>query len=141
MYPGKTSIRNRNFEKEMQFKASRSQGAGGQHVNKTNTKIILEFDMNASINLTDEEKQKIYKYLNNKITKDGVLQLSSQESRSQLKNKKLCTEKFYQLLEKATKRPKKRIPTKKPRKAKEKRIQQKKKRSEKKQFRRTDNIF
>ena len=102
----------RNFEKEFEFITSRSSGKGGQHVNKTDSKVELRFNVPDSNLLTDDEKELLNKNLSNKINKDGILQIVSQKSRSQLKNKKTCINKFYEFLEKGLKIPKERKKTK-----------------------------
>ena len=72
---------------EITFSASRSSGAGGQNVNKVNTKVTLKFDVKNSQHLTEEEREIILKKLSTRLTNDGVLILTSQEKRSQLQNK------------------------------------------------------
>lgn len=102
----------RNILSEVSFVFSRSSGAGGQNVNKVNTKAELRFNVQKSAKLDNEEKflilSKGKSYLNN----ENELIIISQESRSQLENKEICIEKFYRLLEKCTKPIKKRIKTK-----------------------------
>ena len=128
----------RAFEKEFEFITSRSSGKGGQHVNKTNTKVELRFDVLNSNLLTDDEKELLIKNLSGRINKDNILQVVSQKSRSQLKNKKTCIKKFYELLEKGLKIPKKRKKTKRSRSSILKRLENKKRQSEKKESRRKD---
>jgi ribosome-associated protein len=114
---------------------SRSSGKGGQNVNKLSTKVELHFDYLSSNLLTDEQKDLVAKKLEGFINKEGILKIASQEDRSQLLNKKNCIEKFYGLLEKAFKKKKKRIPTKRSKQSKEKRLKSKKIHSEKKKTR------
>jgi ribosome-associated protein len=130
----------RNFEKEFEFITSRSSGKGGQHVNKTNTKVELRFNIDTSEILNAEEKELLKEKLSGKINNEGILQIVSQETRSQLKNKNKCIEKFYLLLEDAFKVKKKRKKTKPSKKSVEKRLDEKKKHSEKKENRRKDFI-
>jgi ribosome-associated protein len=94
-------LKNRNIEKEFIFSTSRSSGPGGQNVNKVSTKVELRFNLSSTIVFTEEEKETIYRKLKNKITKDGELVLVSQSERSQLMNKIVVTEKFYDLISKA----------------------------------------
>lgn len=121
-----------NIIKELQFKAVRSSGAGGQHVNKVSTKIELVFDVYNSKSLDDTEKEKVYLKLKNRLTKDYILLLQCDESRSQFKNKELTIKRFLKLLENALKEPKKRKATKPTKSAIEKRLKGKKKAAEKK---------
>lgn len=120
---------------EIVFSASRSSGAGGQNVNKVNTKITINFDVKNSQYLRDEEKETILKKLATRLTKDGVLILSSQENRSQLQNKETVILKLEKLIAKAFEKRKPRRPTKPSRGSVEVRITEKKQRSEKKQWR------
>jgi len=126
------NIRNRPFEKEFRFNTSRSGGPGGQHANKTETQVELRFSIPESEVLDEEEKQRLLKKLSSKVTKEGELIVTAESKRSQLQNKEEAMEKFYSMVEKALKRPKKRKPTKPTRAAKKKRLEEKKKHSEKK---------
>jgi ribosome-associated protein len=129
------NIKDRDFTKEIEIKASRSSGKGGQNVNKVSTKIELIFDVNASDLLSGEEKEIINEKLSNRISKEGKLILQSQESRSQLTNKEIAIEKLYELLESALKKEKPRKATKPSKAKKEQRLQVKKVISEKKKSR------
>ena len=117
---------------ELQFKAARSSGAGGQHVNKVSTKIELSFDVPSSNALSDSEKERLLLKLENRLTKENVLLMQCDESRSQHKNKELVIKRFLDVLENALKVPKKRKKTKRSRASIEKRLKAKKKSSEKK---------
>ena len=86
------------LNRELEFTASRSDGPGGQNVNKVSSKITLRFNVRDSQVLTQEEKELIGKKLGNKLTKEGVLILSSQAHRSQLQNKLDVEEKLTALL-------------------------------------------
>jgi len=125
----------RDFTKEFVFISSRSSAPGGQNVNKVNTKMELRFDIERSKLLNDAEKILMRKNLKNKVTIDGILQIVSQEERSQLRNKQKCIEKFYSFLEKALKKPKKRKKVKPSPAMKESRLLKKRKKSEKKELR------
>lgn len=129
------NLQNRNFTKEIEIKAIRSSGKGGQNVNKVSTKIELVFDVNNSELLSDEEKSIVEQKLANRISKEGKLILQSQESRSQLMNKEIAIKKLYELLEAALKKEKPRKATKPSKAKKEQRLQVKKVISEKKQNR------
>ena len=127
-----------NWEKiltELDFRTSRSSGAGGQHVNKTETKVEVLFDVNASDGLTQEEKELIIIKLANRINDEGIFSVSSQKSRSQFDNKENSIEKLHQLLEKALKPVTKRIRTKPSKVSVEERLAEKKIQAEKKEGR------
>jgi ribosome-associated protein len=126
----------RNFEPEFKFKTSKSSGAGGQHVNTTETKVELIFAINESALLSDTEKEKLSKKLAGYINDKGELRINSSESRSQSSNKGGVIKKFYALLEKALKKEKLRIPTKVPKAIKENILKKKKLHSHKKEERR-----
>ncbi len=121
--------------KELVFSASRSDGPGGQNVNKVNSKITLKFDVKLSAVLTDEEKEVILKRLVSKLTKEGVLLVTTQESRSQLENKVVAISKFEKMLEKAFEKKKIRKTTKPTKGAVQDRINKKKLLGEKKKWR------
>ena len=97
---------------EIQYKAVRSSGAGGQNVNKVSSKVVLTFDLNASQALSDEQKTLISEKLATKLTSENILILNCDEDRSQLKNKEIVTKRFLELLKKAQFVPKKRQTTK-----------------------------
>lgn len=127
-----------NLLAEVSFKTSRSGGSGGQHVNKVSTKVELDFDVLESKTLTDEEKALISEKLASRLTSDGILQVISQSERSQLRNKKVAMEKFQEIMEACFIVPKKRRPSKVPRRVKEKRLFTKKMKAEIKKLRRKD---
>jgi ribosome-associated protein len=120
---------------ELSFSVSRSSGPGGQNVNKVNSKVTIKFDVLNSQVLTAEEKEVLLKKLSTKLTVDGVLILTAQESRSQLENKAAALLKFETLLTKAFEKRKARKPTKPSKGSVQKRIKSKKQHSEKKQWR------
>ncbi len=128
------------IQKELQYKAVKSSGAGGQNVNKVATKVILNFDLPNSSGLTQEEKTLLHEKLATKISQEGILILSCDEDRSQLKNKGIVTLRFWELLSRNLKKPKVRKATKTPRSAQEKRLQSKKKSSEIKANRKKPNF-
>ena len=121
--------------KEVTFSTSRSSGAGGQNVNKVNTKVELRFNITYSQCLTDEQKDMIYARLAGRINTKGELVITSQDERSQLQNKENVIRKFVTLIEKAITPVKKRRKTKPSKASKEKRLESKKLKSEKKNSR------
>lgn len=127
------------LNRELAFTASRSEGPGGQNVNKVNSKITLRFDITNSQIITDDEKKVLSEKFSSFLTKEGVLILSSQEKRSQLQNKEEVIKKLDALLTKAFEVKKRRKPTKPSKSAKDKRLKKKKLASEKKKWRR--NIY
>lgn len=124
---------------EFLFKAVRSSGAGGQNVNKVSSKVVLTFDLINSKGLTDIEKSLLHNKLATKLTQEGILILTSEEDRSQLKNKQKVIKKCFKLLENALVVPKVRKETKIPRTVKEKRLNAKKVMSVLKQNRKKPN--
>jgi ribosome-associated protein len=84
--------------KELSFKATRSSGAGGQHVNKVSSKIELTFDIQNSQILSENQKQRLLKNLATRLTKENILMLFCDESRSQHKNKEIVTKRFLQII-------------------------------------------
>ena len=117
-----------NLLKELKFKAIRSSGAGGQHVNKVSSKIELTFDLENSIALSYKEKELLKSKLASKLTKENALILFCDESRSQHRNKELAIRRFLELIKTNLIRPKKRRPTK-PTKGSIKRKSENKKRT------------
>ena len=126
--------------KELQFKAVRSSGAGGQHVNKVSSKVELLFDLQNSTEFTEEEKELLLQKLKSKLTKENVLLLSCDESRSQHKNKELVIKRFLALIISSLKVPKKRKATKPSKSSVQKRLDKKKKHAYKKAFRRKPEL-
>jgi ribosome-associated protein len=120
---------------ELQFKAVRSSGAGGQNVNKVSSKVVLNFDVKDSAAISEEERELLLSKLENKLTKDQILILNCDEDRSQLKNKEIVIKRFLLIIEEALKVQKKRKPTKIPRSVIEKRLKGKRNQSEIKQSR------
>ena len=119
------TIRDRNFQDEFVFQASRSGGPGGQNVNKVSSKVELRFNVATSALLTEDEKSVIQAKLANKINNLGELIIVSQTERSQLKNKEKVIEKFYLLIERALTPRKKRLKTNPTRASVERRLESK----------------
>jgi ribosome-associated protein len=115
---------------ELSYKATRSGGPGGQHVNTSATRVELTWDVANSPSLDDEQRARIMAKLENRIDGDGVLHLVSSAERSQLQNREDVTERFARLIAKALHVAKPRKKTRLPRAAKEKRLREKKQRGE-----------
>ncbi|MFV0566367.1 MAG: alternative ribosome rescue aminoacyl-tRNA hydrolase ArfB [Flavobacteriaceae bacterium] len=125
---------------ELSFKAIRSSGAGGQHVNKVASKVELAFNLTASEVLDVEQKTLLSEKLQSKLTKNGMLILQCGDSRSQHKNKALVINRFFELLERKLKVDKIRVPTKVPRSVIKKRLKSKQHLSDKKTNRRKPSV-
>lgn len=120
--------------KEFEFKAVRSSGAGGQHVNKVSTKVVAAFNVRNSILLTQEEKLIVEEKLASKISADGYIAVYNNATRSQHTNKENASKALVQLIERAFKKTKPRQKTQpslqsKQAKAKAKKLLSEKKRS------------
>ena len=125
---------------ELTFKAVRSSGAGGQHVNKVSSKVILFFSITESELLTDEQKETLITNLNTKLTNAQILILSCDESRSQHKNKEIVIERFLGTITEGLKVRKKRVATKTPKAVKQKRLDEKRKQSKLKATRKKPDL-
>jgi len=124
----------------LNFKAIRSSGAGGQHVNKVSSKIELTFDVLNSQHLSLEQKETLQNKLANRINTKGILILFCDESRSQHKNKELAIKRFIEIVTAALKRQKIRRPTKPSRSSVFRKAENKKKVSAKKALRKKPGL-
>lgn len=123
---------------ELSFSFSPSGGPGGQHANRSATRVTLFFDVANSPSLNDEQRARVKKRLASRIDQDGILQLSSQDSRSQHRNRQNVIERFQQLLAQALKRRPKRRKTQPSAAANERRLREKKRRGRLKRNRSRD---
>jgi ribosome-associated protein len=121
---------------ELEFKAVRSSGAGGQNVNKVSSKVVLSFDLKNSKALSEEEILLLENKLSNRLTSEQILILKCDEDRSQLKNKAIVTKRFLDIIATGLVVPKIRKATKIPKSVIRKRIKDKKNISEIKKNRR-----
>jgi len=120
---------------ELDFRTSRSSGPGGQHANRTETRVELLFDVANSPSLNGWERRRIKSKLANQINSDGVLIMAAQDSRSQHQNKELVIERFAAALRRALVKEAPRRKTRPSRRARNKRMDRKTKRGRKKKLR------
>lgn len=120
---------------EVSFRFSRSSGPGGQHVQKSATRVELLFDVANSPSLTDVQRAKILDRLKGYIDTSGLLHLTAQSERSQLRNREEVTARFQNLVRQALKKRKRRKATQPSAASKEKRIRKKKHRGQIKKWR------
>ena len=126
----------KDFTKELTYKTSRSSGAGGQNVNKVETSVTVMWNIAESECFSIEGKEMIFDKLKNRINSEGILQLTVSESRTQLQNKKIATDKILEIVKKSLFIPKTRKSTKPSRSKIEKRKEANKQLSQKKENRR-----
>lgn len=120
---------------ELEITTSRAGGPGGQHVNKTDTRITVRWNINNTQTLTDEQKTRVLEKLHNRVTSEGDLIVHNSASRSQAQNKKNALSILAQEIRDALYIPKKRIATKIPKALKEARLKTKSHRSSIKKMR------
>ena len=121
---------------EIQYRASRAGGAGGQHVNTSSTRIELLWDLPRSTAVTEEQRERIRTKLAPRLDSEGMVRVVASDRRSQGQNKQLADERLAALVKHALHIPKKRRPTKPTRSSKERRLSEKKHHSDKKKTRR-----
>jgi ribosome-associated protein len=122
-------------EDDLRFEFARSSGPGGQNVNKVETKVRLLFDLRNSRSLSVEQQGRIEDRLATRITKAGVLHISSQRHRTREANRRATVERFVELLADALEDEAPRVRTKVPKAARKRRLESKRKRSQKKAMR------
>jgi ribosome-associated protein len=124
-------------ENELDWEFARSSGPGGQNVNKVETKVTLRFDIAASRSLDEDQKRRVAERLATRITKDGVLRVTSQRHRTREANRHAAIARFIELIDDALTERAPRKPTKVSRAARHRRLENKKRRSQRKAMRRS----
>ncbi len=125
---------------ELKFRFTQSSGPGGQHVNRAATQVELLFDVARSPSLNEAQRQRILQALDRFIDSGGVLHLTSQSTRSQLRNRQDVSERFQTLFRQALKPRKKRRATKPTAASREQRLEKKKRRGAMKRSRRSPTV-
>jgi ribosome-associated protein len=125
-------------DSELDVKATRSSGAGGQHVNKTSSRIEMTWNVRDSRVLTDEQRAMLMDRLASRISTDGAIRIVASEMRSQKQNRERAEIRLAETIKRALTPRKKRKPTRRPRSADEARLASKKLQSNKKRDRRRD---
>lgn len=120
---------------ELDFRTSRSSGSGGQHVNKTSSRVEISWNINRSVALTDEQRDLLSTRLGTRLSEEGAVRVVASDTRSQLRNRQAAEQRLAELIARSLRVQKKRKPTRKPRAANEARLTEKKKHSDKKRNR------
>lgn len=123
---------------ELQYRATRSGGPGGQHVNTSSTRIELLWDLSNSKAVSDEQRQRLRAKLAPRLDADGMVRVVASDRRSQAQNKQAAEERLVAVVKHALHLPKVRRPTKPTRASKEKRLDEKKRNADKKRSRRVE---
>jgi ribosome-associated protein len=111
------------LEQELDFETQLSGGAGGQHVNRTESAVVLRWSLMKSSALSENDKTWLFEKLKTRLTLAHEIVMKCESERSQFQNKRQVIERFFKLLEQALIRPKKRLATKPTRGSKERRLE------------------
>jgi len=125
---------------ELDVRVSRASGAGGQHVNKTSSRVEIFWNIPASRALDVEQRTRLLDKLSSRLTTEGSIRVVASDMRSQSRNRDLAEERLVELVRRALMIPRKRKPTRPTRAAKEARLETKKRHSNKKQQRRGPSL-
>jgi ribosome-associated protein len=125
---------------ELDIRVSRASGAGGQHVNKTSSRVEIFWNIPASRALNDEQRTRLLDKLSSRLTTEGSIRVVASDMRSQSRNRDLAEERLIELVRRALIVPRKRKATRPTRAAKEARLETKKRHSNKKQQRRGPSL-
>ncbi|MDX1511627.1 MAG: alternative ribosome rescue aminoacyl-tRNA hydrolase ArfB [Nitriliruptorales bacterium] len=125
---------------ELELRAARASGPGGQGVNTTDSAVELRWDLAGSSAVTAAERERILRALRSRITGDGVLIVRASDSRSQWRNRQAARRRLAELVADALRPPKTRVPTRPSRRSKQRRLDDKKRRSETKRLRRRPEL-
>ena len=120
---------------ELDVRVSRSSGAGGQHVNKTSSRVEIFWNIESSRAISDDERSRLLAKLASKLTTEGSVRVVASDMRSQSRNRELAEERLADLVRRALIVPRKRRPTKPTRASQEARLEDKKRRAKKKKDR------
>jgi len=123
---------------DLDVRASRSSGAGGQHVNKTSSRIEITWNVRESKAISEDQRETLLNRLESRLSTDGSIRVVSSETRSQLRNRERAEARLAELIRRALTIRKKRKPTRRPRSADEARLASKKLHSKKKLERKRD---
>ncbi len=125
---------------EIEFRASRAGGPGGQHVNRRSTRVEARWNVRASQGVTDDERRRILQRLASRISKDGVLRVVAYKERSQARNKELAATRLQELVQDALRVRKRRRKSQPPKSAIEARLRSKQRRKKIKELRKRPPI-
>lgn len=123
---------------EIEVRASRAGGPGGQHVNRSSTRVEISWNVVRSRALSDAQRERLGRALRSRLTADGTLRVVASERRSQAQNREAAERRLATVVRRGLAVPKKRRPTRPTRASVERRLEEKRRRSERKRQRRPD---